>query len=107
MKKTIYNKLVRDRIPEIINSPTKKANYRILDDSEFLRALNRKLDEEHSEYQNDLSIEELADMQEVINCIVESKGYSLEEFNEIRRAKAKRNGAFKNKIFLVDVIEED
>lgn len=107
MKKIIYNKLVRDNIINIIKNSNKECNYRILNNEEYIMELNKKLIEETKEYQEEFDIKELADIQEVINAIVIAKGYSFEEFNEIREAKETKNGAFNNKLFLIDVTEKN
>ena len=69
--KTEYHKLVRDRIPEMIKKQGETPVLRILEEEEYLEALDRKLEEEIREYQEDKSLEELADVLEVIrsrNC---------------------------------------
>ena len=100
-----YNKLVRDRIPEIIENVGKIAYTRILGDGEYLTELDRKLGEEFAEYQADKNIEELADMLEVIYAIAKARGVSVDELESIRRAKAEKNGAFEKKVFLEEVEE--
>lgn len=99
----IYNKLVRDKIPEIIKKAGKKANYHILGKSEYLNELDRKLNEEYAEYQADKNIEELADMLEVIYAVSEARGYSVSELENIRQEKAEKRGGFKDMIFLESV----
>jgi hypothetical protein len=102
-----YNKLVRDRIPENIDSePGRKSQYRILDDTEYLKELNRKILEEANEFIEENSIEELGDLMEVINAIMKLKGYSMEEVNKVMKSKAEKKGAFDNKVFLEYVDEE-
>ena len=102
-----YNKLVRDRIPENIDSePGRKSQYRILDDTEYLKELNRKILEEANEFIEENSIEELGDLMEVINAIIKLKCYSMEEVNKVMKSKAEKKGAFDNKIFLEYVDEE-
>ena len=102
-----YNKLVRDRIPENIDrEPGRKSQYRILDDEEYLKELNRKILEEANEFIEENSIEELGDLMEVINAIMKLKGYSMEEVNKVMKLKAEKNGAFNDKIFL-EYIEEE
>lgn len=71
----IHNKLVRDKIPEIIEKSGKKAITRTLTQEEYLMELDRKLNEECAEYQADKSLEELADMLEVMYAIAEARGY--------------------------------
>ena len=79
-----YNKLVRDRIPEIIESSGRTCVTEILSDEDYLRMLDVKLDEELAEYHADQNIEELADLMEVIrDCAVVGE-YSLEELECIR-----------------------
>ena len=102
----VYNKLVRDKIPEIINADDRKAVTRILDDEEYLNELNKKLKEEVSEYFEDNNVEELADIVEVIYGILNAKNVKLEEFENIRQAKVDKRGAFQEKIFLEKVIED-
>jgi len=102
----IYNKLVRDKIPEIINKDNGKAITKILNDEEYLNELNKKLKEEVSEYFEDNNIEELADIVEVIYGILNAKNIELEEFENIRQSKVNKRGAFQEKIFLEKVIED-
>ena len=102
-----YNKLVRDRIPEEINKePGQKCKYRILNDEEYLKELNKKIVEEANEFAEENSIEELGDLMEVINAIMNIKGYNIEEVNQVMRDKENRKGAFNNKIYLEYVDEE-
>lgn len=102
-----YNKLVRDKIPEEIDSQIgRKCKYRILNDEEYLKELNRKVLEEANEFIEENSIEELGDLMEVINAIMKLKGYSMEDVNEVMKIKEKKKGAFNNKIFLEYVDEE-
>ena len=99
MNKT-YNKLVRDKIPEIIEKASKTAYTHILSDEEYISELDKKLNEECSEYQADKNIEELADMLEVMYAIAEARGWSVSELEAVRRDKAEKRGGFKEKIFL-------
>lgn len=99
----VHNKLVRDKIPEIIKNTGKTAYCHILTEDEYLSELDKKLNEELAEYQADKSLEELADMLEVMYAIVEARGYSLEELENVRVKKAIKGGGFKDKIFLEKV----
>ncbi len=101
----IYNKLVRDMIPEIIKSSGKVAHTHILSEDEYITELDKKLGEEFAEYQADKSLEELADMLEVMYAIAVARGYSVEELEALRREKAKKRGAFEKRIFLERVEE--
>ena len=101
-----YNKLVRDRIPEIIEASGKSCVTEILSDEAYLRLLEAKLDEELAEYHSDQTIEELADLLEVIYAAAMARGYTLEQLESVRAAKAEKRGAFANKILLKEVIEK-
>lgn len=95
-----YNKLVRDKIPDIITKNNETCKIRILSDDEYLNELNLKIQEELSEYLESGEIEELADLEEVLRAILDVKQCSYEEFEQIRKTKVEKRGAFKNKIFL-------
>ena len=101
-----YNKLVRDRIPEIIEASGKICATEILSDEAYLRMVDAKLDEELAEYHRDQTIEELADLLEVIYAAAMARGYTLEQLESVRAAKAEKRGAFANKILLKEVIEK-
>ena len=101
-----YNKLVRDRIPEIIEASGKTCVTEILSDEAYLRLVDAKLDEELAEYHSDQTIEELADLLEVIYAAAMARGYTLEQLESVRAAKAEKRGAFANKILLKEVIEK-
>lgn len=96
----IHNKLVRDKIPEIIEQSGKTAHTHILTNDEYISELDRKLGEEFAEYQADKNLEELADMLEVMYAIATARGYSTEKLETVRREKAEKRGAFNDKIFL-------
>ena len=96
----VHNKLVRDKIPEIIDNAGKTPVTHILSDDEYLSELDKKLNEECSEYQADKNIEELADMLEVMYDIAEARGWSVSELEAVRRDKAEKRGGFKKKIYL-------
>lgn len=105
MKEIHYNKLVRDNIPEIIKNSGKYCETEILSNEEYLIMLERKLDEEFAEYKKDKSMEELADLLEVIYAIIKAKHYSIEQVEDIRVKKAQKNGQFNKRILLKRVIE--
>ena len=100
-----YNKLVRDKIPEIIEADGKSCKTRILDDKEYLEMIDKKLDEELDEYHKDKNAEELADLLEVIYAAANARGYSVAELEKIRLDKADKRGAFKDKLLLIEVKE--
>jgi predicted house-cleaning noncanonical NTP pyrophosphatase (MazG superfamily) len=97
-----YNKAIRDKIPQIIESSGKNCNVKKLDDSEFLAELEKKLVEELNEYQESKDVEELADILEVIYRISELKGTNPDTLDEIRRDKAEKRGKFDDNLFLVN-----
>ena len=96
----IYNKLVRDKIPDIIKAEGRKIKTRTLDDQEYRNELNKKLQEEVKEYLDDNNVEELADIVEVVYGILSSMEVSIEEFENIRKSKVEKRGAFFDKVFL-------
>ena len=96
----VYNKLVRDKIPEIIEADGKTCKTRILSDEEYIASLEAKLNEEVAEYQADKNLEEMADVLEVLQAICIARGYSLEELEARRSKKADERGGFADKIFL-------
>ena len=102
-----YNKLVRDRIPEIIESSGKTCVTEILSDEEYLRMVDAKLDEELAEYHKDQNIEELADLMEVIYAAAIARGYTLEQLEQVRAEKAVERGGFEKKILLKEIVEKD
>ncbi|MDD2375933.1 MAG: nucleoside triphosphate pyrophosphohydrolase [Clostridia bacterium] len=105
MKKKVYNKLVRDMIPEIITKNGEHPITEILDNNEYKKKLDEKLLEEVNEYQKDDNVEELADIMEVILSILKFKNIDVLEFENIVKNKRNKKGGFENKIFLKEVIE--
>ena len=105
MRETIYNKLVRDRIPEIIASDGKTCVCETLSDEDYLRLLDAKLTEELSEYQESRSLEELADLLEVLRAVAKARGWTWEELEQARQDKAAKRGGFEKKILLKEVRE--
>lgn len=100
-----YNKLVRDKIPDIIEADGKTCKVEILSENDYLEMVDAKLDEELAEYHKDKSIEELADLLEVIYAATEARGYSLDELERIRQEKAAKRGAFQKRLLLKEVVE--
>ena len=104
MKTIVYNKLVRDKIPEIIENEGKRCKTQILSDEEYLKMVDAKLDEELAEYHKDQNIEELADLVEVIYAAAEARGYTIKELENVRIKKAEKRGPFKKKLLLKEVV---
>ena len=97
----IYNKLVRDKIPDMIRAQGETPNIRILDTEEYLCHLEAKLDEETREYHRDKNTEELADILEVVFALAEAIGCTKEDLMEIYRKKHDTRGGFEKRIFLI------
>ena len=104
MKKT-YNKLVRDRIPEIIEGQGKTCVVEVLSGEDYLRMVDAKLDEELAEYHRDQTIEELADLLEVVYAADAARGYTREQLEAVRAQKAEERGGFGKKLLLKEVYE--
>ncbi|MDO5566152.1 MAG: nucleoside triphosphate pyrophosphohydrolase [Planctomycetia bacterium] len=98
-----YNKLVRDEMPAIIRNAGKEAVVKTVDKGECLRLLDLKLQEEVNEYQESKSLEELADICEVIRAIADEKGVTWDELEKIRQRKLDERGGFKKRIVLIEV----
>ena len=96
----VYHKLIRDRIPELILGQGKRCETRILDKAEFEKALDQKLQEELAEYLVDGTLEELADLVEVVRAIVAVRGLSWEDFERVRLEKREKRGGFEQRIWL-------
>lgn len=94
-------KLVRDKIPDIIRAAGKTPVTEILSNEEYLNELDKKLNEEVAEYQADKSIEEMADILEVLYAICEARGYSIEELMKVKEAKRNERGGFKDRVYWV------
>lgn len=105
----VYNKLVRDHIPEIIESTGQKAVIQILDSDEYINELKKKAFEELEEYinaKNDKeALEELADILEIVHALADYHGAFFETLEEMRIEKAIKRGAFKERIFLKEVLD--
>ena len=84
---TIFNKAIRDKIPEIIQKDGHTCNIQSLSDEKFILEIEKKLSEEVTEYQNEKNPEELADILEVIYRIAQLQGVSKEELEKIRIKK--------------------
>lgn len=87
-----YYKLVRDRIPEIIEADGKTCTCEVLSDEDYLRVVDAKLDEELAKYHKDQNIEELADLLEVIYAATKALGYTLEQLETVRAEKSAKRG---------------
>ena len=102
----IYNKLVRDRIPEIILASGKGCSTETLPEEKYLELVDAKLDEELAEYHKDKNLEELADLLEVIHAAALARGYTLEDLERVRAEKAAKRGGFEKRILLKEVFDD-
>ena len=107
MKEIKFEKLVRDRVVESIRNQGDEPVYRVLEDDEYEVLLERKLDEEVSEYHQDKTLEELADVMEVVLALCAAKGYSTQDLIEIYHKKHDEKGGFSDKIYLISKIVKD
>ncbi|SFT29317.1 nucleoside triphosphate pyrophosphohydrolase [Paenibacillus sp. BC26] len=104
-----YNKLVRDRIPEIIANNGKTCTTRILDEASYHAALRTKLSEELHEYleaeDNVSAMEELADILELLHALSHVHGFDAGQLETIRAEKSAKRGGFNERIYLEAVQE--
>jgi predicted house-cleaning noncanonical NTP pyrophosphatase (MazG superfamily) len=101
-----YNKLVRDKIPDIIRNDGRTASHYTLSEEEYIMELDKKLNEEVNEYQIDKNLEEMADILEVLYGICKARGFSIDELEAKRKEKALLRGNFDNRVFLEFVEDE-
>lgn len=101
----IYNKLVRDRIPEIIEADGLKPITRKLNKKQLLTEAIQKIGEEAKELAQNPSAEELADIEELVIAIRDELGIKAKDLEKVRKQKAKERGGFKKRIFLERVEE--
>jgi predicted house-cleaning noncanonical NTP pyrophosphatase (MazG superfamily) len=95
-----YNKLVRDRIPEIIEAKGQTCKTHIAEEMEYAAKLKEKLQEEAAEFVKDDNIEELADLLEVVEAIKKLKGFDSAELEKVRLEKHEKRGGFEKRIIL-------
>lgn len=100
-------KLVRDKIPEILADQGIACDYKILSEEDLIYALECKLDEELAEYRADHSLEELADLVEVIYALAEARGYLLGNLFITMMQKSQERGAFKKGIYLQKIYDKE
>ena len=100
-----YHKLVRDNIPAIIESTGKTCRTEVLSRDAYLAMLDEKLGEELAEYRESKSLEELADLLEVMEAVVTARGYTWEELLAVKAEKKAARGGFEDKLLLLEVSE--
>lgn len=96
----VYDKLVRDRIPEIIESSGNKCEIEVVSDEIALEYLYKKLNEEVSELLEDKNLDEIADVMEVLFAIGSKYGYSQEDIFNRRNEKRDSRGGFEDNLIL-------
>ena len=102
-----YHKLVRDRIPEIIEEDGKICTWETLSDEVYLHLLDEKLNEELEEYRENKTLEKLADLLEVVQAVVRARGWTPEQLEQLRADKAAQRGGFEKRILLTSVRKKE
>ena len=105
MKRTAYQKLVRDRIPQIIEASGRQAIVQAASRKTMSLLLEEKLKEELAEYLKSHELEELADLLEVMHGVVDHTGHTWEELESLRLKKKQERGGFEEGIVLLEVVE--
>ena len=100
-----YHKLIRDKIPQIIEATGNHCRTEVLTDAEYLQLLDEKLNEELAEYQESKSLEELADLLEVMEAVVTARGYTWDQLLSVKTEKKTARGGFAEKLLLLEVSE--
>lgn len=106
----IHNKLVRDRILEVIEKAGKTYTSRVLNEDEYINEVKVKMHEELAEFEeaknDEEAVEELADLLELIYAAAAIHGATPEKLEKIRFDKAEKRGGFKERIYLIEVADE-
>lgn len=93
-------KLVRDKIPHIIQQKGQQATFRTLDNTEYVKELLNKLQEEINEFRDEPCLEEMADILEVLETVQNYYNFDLVELSKIKEKKKQERGGFADKVFL-------
>ncbi len=104
--KMTYNKLTRDNIPQMIEESGRKQTSRVMNEKEYEEALINKVIEEIDEYRISNKEEELADIFEVLDCLIELKNYEPMHIDYLQLIKREARGSYKKRILLQEV-EDD
>jgi len=102
----LYDKLIRDKIPEIIENAGKEYEIHKADQEEYIEKLLLKVEEELTEFKEEPSIAEMADLFEVLDAVIDYYNFEREEIKEYQENKRKERGGFKKKLILDKVIEK-
>lgn len=98
-----YNKLVRDNMPRLIKESGRDCSYRIMNDREYFDALLDKVIEEIEEYRTSGNEEEIADVYEVLDCLVQLKEYEPMHIDYLQLIRKEARGSYKDRVLLIDV----
>jgi predicted house-cleaning noncanonical NTP pyrophosphatase (MazG superfamily) len=101
--KVEYNKLVRDKIPQIIKDSGRTCEYKVLGDSEIKDALKEKLIEKAQIFSNKPSEDELSDIYELLNAIVETYDYEPLHIDYLKLQNKENKGTYSNRVYLISV----
>jgi predicted house-cleaning noncanonical NTP pyrophosphatase (MazG superfamily) len=95
-------KLVRDKVPDLLQKSGKKCTVRIVKGPEYIQKLKEKLKQEVDDFIADEAIEELADIIEIVSVLCKSKGVAFEQLEEFRKFKAAERGSYEGGIVLIE-----
>ena len=101
-----YNKLVRDKIPQLIEESGRSYTSRRLSEQEYFDSLIDKVIEEIEEFRNSVNEEEIADVYEALDCLVQLKEYEPMHIDYLKLIRREARGSFKDRILLIDVEDE-
>ena len=111
MERKIYQKLVRDRIPEIMRSQGSVPEVRMLDDAEYKKFLRLKTVEEAGEVNaaktREQMVKELGDVLEVLEAVMENEGISAEEVQMLKAKRKIERGGFHDRVFLIAEVKPE
>jgi predicted house-cleaning noncanonical NTP pyrophosphatase (MazG superfamily) len=102
-----YNKLVRDNMPQLIKESGRECRHRIMNDREYFDALLDKVVEEIEEYRISGNEDELADVYEVLDCLVQFKEYEPMHIDYLRLIRKEARGSYRDKVLLIDVEDNE
>ena len=106
VEEILYDKLIRDKIPEIIENAGKKYEIHKADQKEYIKKLLLKVEEELAEFKEEPSIAEMADLFEVLDAIIDYYDFNREDIKNYQENKRKERGAFKKQLILEKVFEK-
>ena len=101
----LYNKLVRDKVPEQIERSGKSCTVEVVDDDQYRALLDRKLDEEMDSYQAHRSADDLASLLELIHAAADARGWKWEELEQLRLKKRAQKGCYEKRLLLKQIEE--